>query len=174
MGQPPVNRSKGHAFNEQLADTLFVKSRRELYGQERKLGPVALDFSIDSNVVSHLELVQLIRSQIVAKLQEKQIHVADNGIPVRVRLWIHARHPYTLDRVLEEHDDFGHRLLVLFANVLNLHGEEWMTANRDPSVLCLPYELPQPGTRTFAQLVLVIVFRIMQLLDAEQNTVVFM
>lgn len=174
MGQPPVNRSKGHALNEQLADTLFAKSRRELYGQERKLGPVALDFHIDSNVVSHLELVQLIRSQVASKLQEKQIHVSDDGIPVRVRLWIYTRQLLTLDRVCEEHDDFGHRLLVLFANVLSLHGEEWMTANRDPSVLCLPYELPQPGTRTFAQLVLVLVFRIMQILDAKQNTVVFM
>lgn len=149
--------------------TLFEMDRQHNYHRSLDLFPVLLGWYVYcptawetiNTMVTHVrELLDTVLPQPKANCFRIDIH-------------IYTQRPKPMDyESLIESRDLSNMVLTIFCNSAHLlaRPDEYAEVNKDPSVLCVDFEWPQPNTTNWKRLRAMILVRVLQLLDRERNS----
>lgn len=170
MGQRAVAKESSvvdlYATN---ALTLFEMDRQHKYHHSLDLFPVLLSwyvycpkaFETINTMVGH-----------VRELLDAVLPVPKTNC-FRIDIHIYTQRPMPMDyESLIASRDLSNMVLTIFCNSAHLltRPDEYAEVNKDPTVLCVDFDWPEPNSTNWKRLRAMILVRVLQLLDRERNS----
>lgn len=96
---------------------------------------------------------------------------SDNCFRIDIHIQTKLEWPRTYDELVASRD-LSNMMLTVFCNSAHqlTRPDEYAEVNKDPSVLCIDFDWPQPNTTNWKRLRAMILVRVLQLLDRERNS----
>lgn len=127
--------------------------------KEYRMRPVELYWS------GYIPLIKHFQKSVRERLDQIGVPSGRNPWPILIEFHCGSEDLHIYNLILLR--DYGYnRLTVLFPSAYRVDSQEEMdTANADPSVLCVGFDVPEPHSKEFHKLHALIVVRIIQMLD---------
>lgn len=127
--------------------------------KEYRMRPVELYWS------GYIPLIKHFQKSVRERLYQIGVPSGRNPWPILIEFHCGSEELHIYNLILLR--DYGYnKLTVLFPSAYRVDSQEEMdTANADPSVLCVGFDVPEPHSKEFHKLHALIVVRIIQMLD---------